>query len=188
MNRTKIVLLALIIFHLISSIRFNILGLTALKLNNEENKINSFGKLFIGENGKKLEKNLTILPLQATNLYGVYTGTNRGYSFFSPNVSSVTACLSFYNGKQKLEIPIKNVETKSKLLVMTYFLLLHLESEEIRNQIVLPTASRLFTQHPELSKIEAFIEYEKMPSLKNKKEPSLYKNIKAFTIINPTHE
>jgi len=182
----KIVLALFVALHVLLSIRFNLLGITALKLNNEENKINRLGKLFVGKKGGNLEKALTISLFEMSNFYNVYTGTNRGYTFFSPNISPIKATLCFFNGDDQLEIPLKNTESKSKLYTTTYYLLVHLDNEKIRNQILRPIASRLFTLHPEASTLESYIDLTKIPSLKEDTErEAVLTRLKAFTITRP---
>jgi len=189
MKKLKIVLALFVGLHMLFSIRFNLLGLTALKLNNEENKINWLGKLFVGKKGGNLEKALTISPFEMSNFYNVYTGTNRGYTFFSPNISPVKAKLCFFDGEDQLEIPLKNTESKSKLSVTTYYLLVHLDDEKIRNQILRPIASRLFALHPEALKLESYIDFIRIPSIKEDTERgAVSTRLKAFTITRPIDE
>jgi len=189
MKKLKIVLALFVGLHVLLAIRFNLLGLTALKLNNEENKINWLGKLLVGKKGGNLEKALTGSLFKISNFYNVYTGTNRGYTFFSPNISPIKANLCFFNGDDQLEIPLKNTESKSKLSTTTYYLLVHLDNEKIRNQILRPIASRLFTLHPEASTLESYIDFAKIPYLKEDTEKgTVSKRLKAFTITRPIDE
>jgi hypothetical protein len=185
MKTLKITLSILLFVHIFSSVKFNLLGLGELKAKDGVTNLNSLGEFVIHEQGHELIRSLDKPYFDFLNFYNAYTGTNRGYSFFSPNVSPVKAEFVFYSGKNKVLVPLQNAESKSKLVVATYFLLSYINDEKTRNNILRSIAARLFSLNPNVSVMRVYLDLSKFEPLGAAVDSGNYiqtKRINAFTI------
>lgn len=110
--------------------------------------------------GKKL---VNITP---SNEIGRYTrvcttfmGTDRGYSFFSPNVSRSSVEMVFIgdDGKE-INIPFNSAESRLKFSTADSYLESYLlEDEEIRDEIIKSLTKWMFAYNTDLSSIKVYI-------------------------------
>ncbi|ASZ12976.1 hypothetical protein CK934_19435 [Chitinophaga sp. MD30] len=128
---------------------------------------------------------LNARPFRIFNIYSIYTGTNRGYTFFSPNITPIKAAFSFYDHDRELTIPLKTRESRSKMIVATYFLLTNVDKEAIRNDVLKAMSSRIFSLNPEVYQLDVYLDYERYAYLSAARRHADYierKHLKAFTI------
>ena len=175
----KYFLLSCLIIHIYASFLVN---LTPLKrLITDKTDLSLFGKWFKEKNTFKYPKPLEI-PL---NVYSIYTGTNRGYEFFSPNVSSNYLEFEFVQNNIEMMFPLVSQEAQIKLLTAKVFLSSFLFNEDSRKQIMLSIGNRFFIQNSQVNEIQVFLKFTKFTQLKNFKISQITKQEKkvlAFTI------
>jgi hypothetical protein len=180
MRAVKITLILVFFVHLISVARFNLVAMDQLKKKDRSiNRLNSFGEAMVYHGHFDY---LTLPVFSIFNGYNVYTGTNRGYSFFSPNVTPVKVRISFSSNGKDIPIPLKTKESQSKLLVATYYLLN--TQDTITTGILKAMSSRIFSLNPEVNQLEVYLELEKYQLLAQA-TPDNYSEtgkFKAFTI------
>jgi hypothetical protein len=129
----------------------------------EKDEFSCFGKFYLKFSSIiKYPKYLESTMLIYTNL----TGTNRGYEFFSPNVSSKSIKLIFISNKGT-EIKIFNsIESDIKLITATYYINSYLVDKKLRNQIFASISSRLFILNPNINEISIYLKISEFRKLK----------------------
>ena len=122
----------------------------------------------LNEFGKKL---VNITPVNEVGRYTrpctTFMGTERGYSFFSPNVSRSSVEMVFVgdDGKE-IHIPFNSAESRLKFSTTDSYLESYLvEDEEIRDKIIKSLAKWMFAYNTDLSSIKVYINLLKYNNL-----------------------
>jgi hypothetical protein len=185
----KVGLIAILMVHLISSLRYNWLGLEGLKAETPKiNRLNRLGIAVIYKIGNKIFDNSIS---RCTNVYAVYTGTNRGYEFFSPNISPVKVDLAFYSGNSELDLPLQRQESRNKLIAVGYYLMKNIRDEKLRAQILGSISTRLFSLHPGVHSLDIYLNISQisyLDSIKVGEEYTKIYKLQAFTITREKNE
>ncbi len=124
----------------------------------------SLGKAFL------VNFKIDTIPTFIKNTVGFYsnmTGTNRGYEFFSPNVSNGSSKLLFISEKDKEIKVLKSIESKVKFLTATYYFNIHIFDEDMKNKLLASICSRIFTLNPQINEISVYIKVSKYNKLNN---------------------
>jgi len=153
----------LLVFHIISLLFVNIVAFKDFA-EKETKRLNLLGKAFLS-NFK-----INTIPLFIKNTIGLYsnmTGTNRGYEFFSPNVSNGSSKLIFISEKGKEIKVLKSIESKVKFLTATYYFNIHIFDEDMKNKLLASISSRIFTLNPQINEISVYIKISKYNKLNN---------------------
>tara|TARA_B100000780_G_C21034269_1_gene414796 strand:- start:342 stop:893 length:552 start_codon:yes stop_codon:yes gene_type:complete len=159
----KLFLKALLITHIISLLFVNIISFKQFS-KNETKRLNSFGKSFL------VDSKIATIPEFIKNTIGLYSnliGSNRGYEFFSPNVSNGSSKLIFISENGQVIEIVKSIESQVKLLTATYHFNTYIFNEKMKNKILASICSRIFTLNPQINEISVYVKFSKYNELKN---------------------
>ena len=174
MKKTKNFLLLFLIFHLFSTLVINFSGYSYFSVDSYQHRLNRFGKVIVNEKAKLVDFEVT-RPL--LKFHSSLLGTNRGYSFFSPNVSNEYMNLVFMaNGKQ-VDIPLSSYETALKFKTARFFFESNFKDNELRNTILKSFSKWYFTHYNEIDKIDVYFDFYKFKPLQD-----LEKN--GYNVVN----
>lgn len=131
-------LVILFIFHLLLCLAVNVDGLGFVK-KESNNNLSSFGQIF--------RKNFIGINLNYTWMYSNFTSTDRGYGYYSPNMSSVKNQFQiFINGKRITNTTLPG-EASLKFGVLMTNLTLAVKDKRLREKIVLSTYYNIQRKH-----------------------------------------
>lgn len=180
MKTIKILLLSFLAFHVFTVI---IVGFSRFKdFDTNNNQINPIGKMVIHKS-KSIDYLNSFLK-DPVFFYSLFAGTNRGYSFFSPNVSSTKINLSFEGDGKNLELPIISPETKTKFNAASLHFNSNLSNEKERTLFLKSITTSLFNHNPETKKIDVYLnlsKYNDINTYLEKKNIYNEKKILGFT-------
>ena len=163
MKALKIGLLAYLVFHLYTSLTINFSGYT--QFDNEEyaHRLNPFGK-FVAQNidASAHQPNFIkdIIHFQST-----FTGTNRGYSFFSPNVSRFNMKLLFIVDGEEMHVPLNTQESVLKFETASYFFESNFRHKKVRTDILKSFSKWYFASNPDIEKIDVYLDMYQFDNL-----------------------
>lgn len=161
MKTLKIVLLALLLFHIGSSFFINIQIIKTWK-NSTYSSLNAHGKKIIDY----LEYfNLPYGVQTGMRNYSYYTGIERGYEYYSPNAADKKTEIIFKNNDTPIMLPGKTFESSFKIKSIFTILGGQLKNEGFRNRVIQSMAVRLFTLHPQINDMNVLIVKKQFPSL-----------------------
>lgn len=162
MKTLKTLLLALLVFHILSSVIINLQIIKTWK-NSTYSSLNESGKGVIDQ----LEFfNTPEFIQRGMRNYSYYTGIERGYEYYSPNAADKKTEIVFRNGDTPVELPGKTFESAFKTRSVFTILGGQLENEGFRNRVIQSMAVRLFTLYPQISHMDVLIVKKQFPSLK----------------------
>jgi hypothetical protein len=127
-------------------------------------KLNPFGK-FIANQSTLFET-----PKPVTDFiyfYAKYTGTNRGYSFFSPNLSPIKVSMRFMADGKEIKLPFKSPESILKFRSANLHFNSNIFDVEEREVILKSIASSLFSDHQEIDKIDVYLDLFRFNTLES---------------------
>jgi hypothetical protein len=174
MKKVKLILCFVLCLHFLGSFIVNLSGLDFSENVYYKTKINTLGK-FVTTAVRKIR-----IPEGANSLmsYTVYTGTNKGYEFFSPNIPASKTEFLFFANEKPITMPLVSHESKTKFFTATVYLEKYFHTPELRDQILRSISLRLLSLKPEIKKIKIDLKITHFDSL------SIYKNEKhAINII-----
>ncbi|MEM6685347.1 MAG: hypothetical protein AAF617_06070, partial [Bacteroidota bacterium] len=99
--------------------------------------------------------------------YAKFTGTNRGYSFFSPNVTPVKIDLRFMADGKQITLPIKSQESYVKFGCANLHFNSNFFDGEEREIILKSISASLFNDYPEVDKIDVYLDLFRFNDLKS---------------------
>jgi hypothetical protein len=161
MKPLKIFLIALLLFHVLSSSIINIQIIKTWK-NSTYSSLNIYGKKII-DNLEYIDIP-HIIQIGMRN-YSYYTGIERGYEYYSPNAANRQTEIIFKNNSVIVDLPGKTFESKFKIRSVFTILGGQLENDSFRNKVIQSMSVRLFTLHPDISHMEVSIMKQHFPSL-----------------------
>jgi len=148
--KLKITLLVFFTFHFTCVLMVNMMAIAQINTDTTGD-LNTYGKLYHNAT-KDIE---FYKPVENTvSFYTNLTGTNRGYEFFSPNVSKAAVKYSFVSDDgTELRLLDHTFESKTKLLTFTYNSKMFFEEKEERDQFFKGICKTLFTNYPGVNAI-----------------------------------
>ena len=159
----KTILKILLITHIVSLLFVNIVAFKDFT-EKETKRLNPLGKSFL------INFKINSIPAFIKNTIGLYsntTGTNRGYEFFSPNISNGSSKFIFTSENGKEIKVLKSIESKVKFLTATYYFNIHIFDEDMRNKLLASICSRIFTLNPLVNGISVSIKFSRYNKLNN---------------------
>lgn len=148
MKSIKNILKLLFLFHFICVLVVNMSAFKGMD-KAEISKLNAFGRKYVELSNKVLGKKNDLISLY-TNL----TGTNRGYEFFSPNISKYYVKTRFINDNNE-EIPLYiSFESKMKFATAFHYLDSSLEKKKFRNEFLESYAKRIFALNDHINQVK----------------------------------
>ena len=175
MTLKKTILVIFFIFHIVCVNIINLCAFSGLG-EKEREKLNPFGKRYVKIANRFLKKNELI------SCYTNFTGTNRGYEFFSPNISRFSLKIKFLetNGK---EIPLYNsFESTLKFGTASYYLNSNLFNENLRNEIFESYCKRIFAMNENITKINIVLQITEYNDLYTLYNNGTHKEIHLCTV------
>lgn len=148
------------------------------------NRLNPAGKLVVDQT------DLITVPKPATDFiffYSIYTGTNRGYSFFSPNISSVKVDMIFMADGKEVELPFVMQESKLKFSCANLHLHSRLFDVEERDIILKSISSSIFSNNPGIQELDIYFDLYRYQDLQTVIDSSYMvknKKILGFSVRN----
>jgi len=128
------------------------------------------------------------IPKPATDFiffYSIYTGTNRGYSFFSPNISKIKVDILFMADGKEVDLPFVTSESKLKFSCANLHLHSRLFEEEERDIILKSISSSIFSNNPEIQELEVYLDlykYQDIETVRNSEYEVQNKKILGFSV------
>ena len=162
MKKIRIIFILYLIVNLACLLYINIYLLKVPFL--EYKELSDFGECFLN-----LRRKIDSIPKfieHPIKFYTNLTGTNRGYEFFSPNVSKSSSKLIFISDKGKEIQLLKSLESSAKLATVTYYFNSFILDEKKRNQLLKSICARLFALNPKVKEISVFLINSKHKNLK----------------------
>lgn len=156
MKALKIILFSFLVLHIFTLLIINFSGYKVFSHPDYIEKLNGFGKK-VATNIEKVSPSDDVVNF--VRAYSTYVGADRGYSFFSPNVSRSSIELQFVdnNGKE-LIIPFNSLESKLKFTTAdSLFESYLIGNDELRDRILKSITKWLFTYNPEVTSIKVYL-------------------------------
>lgn len=182
MNTLKKVLIFYFILHV--SIML-ILGFSSFSHFSDDvtyKKLNSFGKSIV-DKAVDYKSSQTIVDF--IFLYSIYTGTNRGFSFFSPNVAASKVKIKFISNEKEVTLPFLTQELDLKFRCLNSHFNSNIFDIEERETILKSISSYIFSNNKNIEVLDVYLNIEKYPSISIAQEignKKYSKNILAFSI------
>lgn len=165
MKLLKLGLLTFFIISFYSSLVVNLQGYSNFDGKDYQKRLTNFGILVV--NSSSIIDKGSIFYNNGFRLLSTFNGTNRGYSFFSPNVSNSRVDISFVSEDGILEMPLESPESLQKFKTSLHYFKSNLEKEELRNSILSSFAQWHFAQNPDIHKIKVYFDLYEVNSLSN---------------------
>lgn len=180
MKFLKIGLLLFFVINLYSSFIVNLEGYSKFGEGNYTDKLNPLGQLVV-KNIHSLDK--ISAPFDQVFKYQArYAGTDRGYSFFSPNVSHSSLNILFKADDKFLEMPLDSPESLLKFKTALYHFESSFKKKDFRDDILKSLAQWHFSKMPELHEIEVYFDLYQYQDLKDMPKEIKNKKILAFKL------
>lgn len=180
MKTLKIILGLFLAIHVFTVLAINFSGYKIFSDPNYIDRLNGFGK--------KIVHNMPSNEIRSySRVLATFMGTDRGYSFFSPNVSRSSLDIVFIgNDGKEISIPFNSTESRLKFTTADSLLESYLlRDEKIRDQILKSLSKWMFTYNKDLSSINVYLNLHHYNNLyaKNVKEYHVQeKRFFGFTI------
>ncbi|MCU7613927.1 hypothetical protein N0B16_05710 [Chryseobacterium sp. GMJ5] len=172
MKRIQNLLILLFFIHIAISVFININSFTYLKLNHRDKNLNSMGKFYID----RLQK---INPPYPVKVYANYSGTIRGYAYYSPNIRNIKHVYEFYNGTQKINGLMKTYESDLKFNTMLINLTDIISNKSIREEIAKSLYNNV-TYDTDIKELNIKLKVKKFTSLKEYQSVGRRDTVKVF--------
>ncbi len=170
MKTLKIFLCSFLLVHIFIILVINFNGFKYFDSPDYSSSLNNFGQRIVKNSDNYLPSKEVKNYFRT---YATYLGVERGYSFFSPNVSNSSIELLFVdNNGTKLEIPFNSSESELKFTTADSYLESYLlGNDEVRDRILKSFSRWLFSYNPDISSIKIYLKL------------SHYENIESDKII-----
>lgn len=165
MKLLKTGLLIFLIINIYSSLVVNLQGYSSFAGKDYQKNLNVFGKMVV-RNDTIIDK-ASIFYNDGFRFLGTFSGTNRGYSFFSPNVSNSKLDISFVSEDGILEFPLDSPESMQKFKTSIHYFTTNFKNKKLRNLILSSYAQWHFAQNPNLNKIKVYFDIYEVNTLSN---------------------
>ncbi|WP_046757837.1 hypothetical protein [Kordia jejudonensis] len=181
MKTTKKILLGYLAVHLLFMLIIGFASFTSFQDDESQAKLNPVGK-FIANKASLFET-----PKPVTDFiffYAKYTGTNRGYSFFSPNISPIKVSMRFMADGEEIHLPFKSPESFLKFRSANLHFNSNIFDVEEREVILKSISSSLFSDHQDIDKIDIYLDLYRFNTLESAATDGhqvMYKEILGFS-------
>lgn len=165
MKLFKIGLLTFFIIGFYSSMIVNLQGYSNFAGKDYQERLTNIGTIVVNSSG--IIDKMSIFYNNGFRLLSTFNGTNRGYSFFSPNVSNSRVDISFVSEKGILKMPLESPESLQKFKTSLHYFKSNLDKEELRNSILTSFAQWHFAQNPNIHKIKVYFDLYEVNTLSN---------------------
>ncbi len=146
-------LLLFLMFHIVLVITVNLFSFSEFESSRLKN-LNPIGNWYINETALSPPAE----PLKsAIGFYTNMTGTNRGYEFFSPNVSSGSVKLRFISDDGRELQLTKSLESEVKVLTATIYYFKKITKTKVRDSITRSICKRLFEKYGDVNSIKVYL-------------------------------
>lgn len=180
MKFLKIGLLVFFAINIYSSFIVNMDGYSKFGKGKYKDKLNPLGQLVVN-NIHYLDK--VSAPFDHLfRFQSQYIGTDRGYSFFSPNVSHSSLNILFKADGNYLEMPLESPESLLKFKTALYHFESSFKNKDFRDDILKSLAKWHFSQMPELNEIEVYFDLYQYQNLNEMPKEIKNKRILAFKL------
>lgn len=181
MKTLKIFLMLFLTIHFIV---ITVVGFTRFSelSSHEEDGINPFGALIIKKS--QVMNHLNGKPKNVMFAYSLFTGTNRGYAFFSPNVSSKKLDLSFQSSGKSICLPFKCTESLTKYFGANLYFNSNLDKTKERDSFLQSISTSLFNNNIGIKDLDVYLNLSMYSDIKETQNKGLViqkKSIKGFT-------
>lgn len=150
----KKVLILYFIIHVIFMLIVGFTSFTDFKDKETYNKLNSVGQIIVEYSDLfQCSKPLTDFIF----FYSIYTGTNRGYAFFSPNISPTKVNISFVADGKEIKLPFITQESKLKFGCANLHFNSNIFDIDEREIILKSISSYLFSNNPNIDKLDIYL-------------------------------
>ncbi len=164
MKIIKKILLGYLSVHCLFMLIIGFVSFTSFQDEKFQEELNPVGKFIVDKSS------LFETPKPITDFiffYAKYTGTNRGYSFFSPNISPNKISLRFMADGKEIHLPLKSPESFLKFRVANYHFNSKIFEIEEREIILKSISSSLFSEHEDIDKIDIYLDLYRFNTLEN---------------------
>ncbi|WP_130734726.1 hypothetical protein [Flavobacterium sp. J27] len=144
----------------------------------ENDKVNSFGQVIIKKS--KWIDNLNLTTKDAIFFYSLFTGTNRGYAFFSPNVTSKKLELSFKSGDKIIEMPFRSVESDTKFFGANLYFNSNLDKIKERDSFLQSISTSFFNRDLNMKDLDVYLNLSMYSDINYTRENGLSINKKSM--------
>ena len=176
MKKLNLLLFLILLLHGILLFFANINSLNYLK--NKPVELNNFGKKYINTNSIIKFPEFLILYLN-------YSGSDRGYAYYSPNISREKVSFAITDQQNKKIIPINTESSKFRFNILMINSTKIIEDQKIRNQLIKSLSEYIFAKDKRVKKLTLKINLKKLKTLQEfQKENKLYDlyNVDAYII------
>ena len=176
MKKLQFLLLLLLLLHGILLLLANINSLNHLKSKTID--LNFFGQ--------KYTKYSSIIKFpEVFILYLNYSGSDRGYAYYSPNVSREKVSFAITDQQNKKIIPIHTESSKFRFNILMINSTKIIENQKIRNQLIKSLSEYIFAKAKNVKELTLKINLKKLKTIseyhKDNKLYDLY-NVDAYII------
>lgn len=182
----KKILVFLLLLHIFLVISINLITIRGLETIDPQilsKEFNTFGRFYIRNfKAEYYQKYFNTI----FNPYLIYTGTDRGYEFFSPNLMPSKMELLFLDKRgNEIKFPFITPESKLKFFSTTYYFNGFLADKKMRDRILRSMSSRFMILNSNLYEINVHLkisEFDNLDTLNKNGYRINQKNIKAFIV------
>lgn len=171
-KKIQTVLIILFLFHITASVFVNITSFNYLKQNNRDKNLNVMGKFYI-DNLKKVNIPFFI------KVYTNYSGTIRGYAYYSPNIRNIKNKYEFYDGNKKIDGLMRTYESNLKFNTMLINLTDIIHNKSIRQDIAKSLYNNI-TYNTPIKELNIKLKVQKFTPLKKYKPGDKRDTVKTF--------
>lgn len=177
MKTLKIVLMLFFAIHFIVITVVGFSRFSELSVS-ENDKVNLFGHAVI-TNSKLVDK-INDTTKDGIFFYSLFTGTNRGYAFFSPNVTSKKLELSFKSGDKIIQLPFKSIESDIKFFGANLYFNSNLDKVKERDSFLQSISTSFFNRDLSMKDIDVYLNLSVYSDIKNTSENGFTINKKSM--------
>lgn len=149
----KNTLIIFLLFHVIVVVTVNLFSFKNFSPSKTA-KLNYVGQQYI----TNFQPTDPVEPIKSiVGFYANITGTNRGYEFFSPNVSSGAIQLRFEKENCEEIQLLETSESSVKMVVATIYYFKKIKNEEAKNAITKSICKRIFEKNQDINTIKVYL-------------------------------
>tara|TARA_B110000503_G_C7119309_1_gene401745 strand:- start:465 stop:1058 length:594 start_codon:yes stop_codon:yes gene_type:complete len=182
MKNLKFILIAYFLLHTLMMVIIGFSSFSHFKDEVTYKKLNPFGKVIV-DTATDYKSPQAIVDF--IFLYSIYTGTNRGFSFFSPNVAASKVDINFMSNGKEVVLPFLTQELDLKFRCLNSHFNSNIFDIEERETILKSITSYIFSNNKNINQLDVYLNIEKYPSILITQDLGYQKytnNILAFSI------
>ncbi len=186
MKTLKYILLSFLVIHITFMLIIGFTSFTEFESEDSYKTLNPVGQKIVDFSS------LFICPDDVNDFiffYSIFTGTNRGYSFFSPNVTPIRVGISFTNQNKEIGLPLLTKESKLKFKCTNLHFNSNIFDVEEREQILKSISSYLFSNNPDIEQLDVYLNFQHYSDLKTVRNSGYQVDKKSILSFSATkHE